>query len=72
MSNTDPVNVNGPGDLPALCLVPEVAQFFRQTDETIRGWIKKGSFPNAFKTGRNYLIPKQDVLDLAHRMYGKR
>lgn len=64
--------INSFDDLPDNCVINEVAQFFRQADETIRTWVKTGEFPNAFKAGRIFLIPKQDVLELAQRKYGKR
>lgn len=72
MSNSTPARVDGPEDLPANCLIAEVAQFFRQSDETIRDWVKKGKLPNAYKPGKFILIPKQDVINLAHEMYGQR
>lgn len=59
-------------DLPENALVAEVAEFFRITDRLCMRWVREGRFPNTFRAGRSYLIPKQDVLDAAHRMYGKR
>lgn len=68
----EPLQIRGPDDLVENVLVAEVGQFFRQSDDTIRKWIKEGKFPNAYKLGKYLYIPKQDVLDLAHKMYGKR
>lgn len=70
--NITPRVVNGPDDLPAMCLVPEVAQFFRQTDKVIRKWIGDGRFPNAYKEGKAFLIPKEDVINYAEQKYGQR
>lgn len=71
-SAIEPRVINTADDLPENCLVNEVGQFFRQTDGTIRSWIRKGVFPNAFMGGKVYLIPKADVLQLAQDKYGKR
>lgn len=59
-------------DLPDLARVEEVASFFRSTVPIVRTWIKKGKFPNSYKQGRGYIIPKQDVISLMETMYGKR
>lgn len=59
-------------DLPENALVEEVAQFFRTTIQVVRQWIKAGEFPNAYKSGRNYLIPKDDVVNYMRSQYGKR
>lgn len=72
MSSVEPKVINTVEDLPENCLVNEVAQFFRITDYSVRRWIREGEFPNTFKAGKIFLIPKQDVLDCAHRKYGKR
>lgn len=41
--------------------VKDVAKLFRvQCEETIRGWIRRGLFPNAIKTD-GYLIPQRDI-----------
>lgn len=75
MNKADPRTariINTADDLPDNCIVSEVAQFFRQTDGTIRSWIRDGKFPNAFRGGKIFLVPKQDVLDLAQQKYGKR
>jgi len=72
VSSVEPKVINTVEDLPENCLVNEVAQFFRITDYSVRRWIKENEFPNTFKAGKIFLIPKQDVLDCASRKYGKR
>lgn len=61
--------IDSPDDLPAMCLVSEVASFFRQTEDTIRKWRREGEFPHSIKAGKHILIPKQDVIDFAKRRY---
>ncbi|WKW85507.1 helix-turn-helix DNA binding domain protein [Rhodococcus phage Reynauld] len=65
-----PREIKTPDDLPVMCLVDEVAQFFRADHKAVRKWVKEGVFPGACKPGRNILIPRQAVLDYAQSKYG--
>lgn len=57
-------------EMPDNALVPEVAVFFRTTDMVVRKLIKDGEFPNAALRGKNYLIPKKDVIAYMNKLYG--
>lgn len=67
-----PIPIHSIEDMPDLALVPEVAEFFRITISVCRDWIRAGKFPGVSKVGKEYRIPKQDVIALAGQMYGKR
>lgn len=52
--------------------VKDVAKMFRvQREETIRGWIRRGLFPNAIKID-GYLIPSRDIDELIQKKKLKR
>lgn len=59
-------------DLPEICLPAEVMDFFRVGETTFKRWLKEGRFPNQFKVGNGWRIPRQDVLNFAEELYGKR
>lgn len=58
-------------NMPDLCLKKEVAEFFRVRPETVAVWLKEKKFPQAFKLGGQWRFPKEDIMALAHSMYGK-
>lgn len=58
--------------MPELCTAEELAEFFRITKPTSLSWLKENRLPNAFKVGGRWRIPKEDILELAKSMYGKR
>ncbi len=61
-------------NMPDLLLPPEVANFFRVNNAMVSKWLRdktdKRPFPNAYKLGNKWRIPKQDVIDYSHRLYG--
>lgn len=73
-----PKTIHVADDLPELCMVGEIAQFFRIGDEQVKGWLRekdetKQKLPNAFKVqGNRWRIPRSDVIALAHSMYGNK
>ncbi|ANA87291.1 helix-turn-helix DNA binding protein [Gordonia phage Gibbles] len=58
--------------MPELCTVDELAEFFRITRPTALKWLKENQLPEAFKIGGRWRIPKENILALAHSMYGKK
>lgn len=60
--------------LPEVCLPAEVQEFFRIGEATFKRWISSKNrldyFPNSYKIGNGWRIPKQDILNLAEKMYG--
>ncbi|MDN5745502.1 MAG: helix-turn-helix domain-containing protein [Nocardioidaceae bacterium] len=72
MSEVEPREILTVDDLPENVLIPEAAQFFRISELICRRWVRDGHFPNAWKSGRAYIIPRQDVLDHAQKLYGRR
>lgn len=70
--SVEPKPIHNIEDMPDLALVPEVADFFRVTIDLVRKWIRDGKLPNTTKIGKEFRIPKQDVINLAHQMYGRR
>lgn len=59
-------------DLPDNALVDEAAEFFRCTPLNIRNLIKDNAFPNTYKIGKQYRIPKKDIISYMESRYGKR
>lgn len=62
-------------DLPEICLIEEVMQFFRVERPQVLDWCRNKNklnyFPNAFKVaGNRWRIPRSDVLELTQRLYG--
>lgn len=54
-----------------LMLPPEVADYFRVSEFTVKNWLndpKKQVLPRAFMLGGAWRIPRTDVVDLARRM----
>ncbi|AOE44613.1 helix-turn-helix DNA binding domain protein [Gordonia phage Jumbo] len=57
-------------DLPELMTATEVKDFFRISRSTLGLWLKDPEYlPGAIKIGRDWRIPKQDVIDLALKLY---
>lgn len=53
-----------------LMLPKEVQDYFRIQDYTMKMWLgdpQKRAFPNSFKVGGRWRIPRTDVIDLARR-----
>jgi len=42
--------------------IPEVSQFLKVSEETVRRWIKRGKLP-ALQFDRKYRIRKKDIMD---------
>lgn len=59
-------------DLRELNTPEEIAEFFRVSALIMRKWLRSDQFPNAFKIAGRWRIPRQDVLDLAQSLYGKK
>lgn len=43
--------------------VAQVAAHIGREESTIRGWVGAGRFPGAFKLGREWRIPREDLAD---------
>lgn len=72
MNDEKPTPDDTPG-LPDLMLPREAAEYFRVRPLTISNWLRAGIFPNAFKlAGKNWRIPKEDVLAFAQSLRGDR
>lgn len=59
-------------DLPELATMEELALFFRVSVPTAKKWVQSDSLPQAFKLGGRWMIPKEDIINLAKSMYGKK
>ncbi len=62
-------------DLPDLCRPRELADYFRVSLPTAIKWLttkENPPLPEAFKVGRQWRIPKEAIIRLAHDMYGER
>lgn len=63
------------GPLPDILTVDELAQYLRESPNTIRRFIrekdKTGDWQRVFRPGNTYKIPKQDVLDYIEKNYGE-
>ncbi|AKC02892.1 HTH DNA binding protein [Gordonia phage Gmala1] len=57
-------------NLPDMLTASEVMEFFRVSRTTVGEWLKNGSLPGSMKIGRDWRIPKTDIIDLAIKMYG--
>lgn len=54
-----------------LMLLPEVCDYFRVKEYTATLWLRdpeKRAFPNAFKLGGTWRVPRSDVVDFARRL----
>lgn len=50
------------GSLPDAGLtIADVAAHTHRTTSTVRGWVSAGRFPNAFRIGREWRIPRDDL-----------
>ena len=58
-------------DLPDLCKPEHIAAYFDVTKPTVMTWLRKNYFPEAFKIGGSYRIPKESVRAYAESKYGK-
>lgn len=58
-----------PADERAWMTVPEVAEMFEKSPETIRNWIESGKLP-AFKHNTYFRVLREDAEALALKMYG--
>ena len=58
-------------DLPDLCKPEHIAAYFDVTKPTVMTWLRSGKFPEAFKIGGSYRIPKESVRAYAESKYGK-
>jgi len=67
-----PEETVGYDPLPELMLPQEVADYFRVTPYTLNAWLRKGAFPNAFKIGGSWRIPREEVRAYAKTLYGDR
>jgi excisionase family DNA binding protein len=61
--DVEPVDIDDPSLLPAICLIAEVASYFRVPEYSVKTWLRSGTiFPNAFKVhGNKWRIPRADV-----------
>lgn len=58
-------------EAPSLDLtVEEVAAAFQCTPQCIRNWLREGRFPRAWHLGREWRIPRADVVALGCREVG--
>ena len=48
----------------------EVAEMLRVTPQTIRNRIKEKVYPGAQKPGRDWLIPKDEIMNQLGKRYG--
>lgn len=57
-------------NLPEMLTATEVCDFFRVSRTTVGTWLSDGSLPGALKLGRDWRIPKTDVMEFAIKLYG--
>ena len=50
-----------PLDLEDVMKISEIAKKVKVTDNTVTRWCNKGYFPNAFRVGSSWRIPRTDV-----------
>ena len=50
-----------PTDLSDVMTIGEIAQNLRVTIRTVQRWCMEGRFPNAYRVGRPWRVPKADV-----------
>lgn len=58
-------------DLPDLMTTTEVCEFFRIGKQKLKEWREGGDLPGMMKIGRDWRIPKDDIIDLAIKLYGQ-
>lgn len=59
-------------NMPELCTINELAEFFRITVPTAKKYVQSDKLPQAFIMGTKWLIPKEDIINLAREMYGNK
>ena len=52
---------------PEIMTVSELQMFLRCSEKTALSLLKDGSFPNAFRIGKRWRIPKTDVVAWTHK-----
>lgn len=52
---------------PDILTAEELSMFLRCSTKTALSYIKKGLFPNSFKIGKSWRIPKDDVLNFINQ-----
>lgn len=73
MSTTPTPEDTGADPLPQNMLPREAAEYFRVKPDSILVWLRDPEvFPNAFKIGGSWRIPRGDVVDYAQRLQGDR
>lgn len=51
--------------------VSEIASLLRVTPQTIRNRIKEEVYPGAIKPGRDWLIPKPEIMNALNKRFGE-
>lgn len=73
MTAPTPDETAGTAGPPELMVPREVAAYFRVKPNTVLEWLGRNDvFPNAFKIGGSWRIPREDVKDYALRLRGDR
>lgn len=49
-------------DLPEFMTIAEVSKYLRLSENVVRIKRREGAFPNSSRPGRNWLIPRDDVV----------
>lgn len=65
--NKEPLTIQ---NMPELCTVKELAEFFRISVPIAKKWLGTESLPQSFKLGNKWLVPKEDIINLAKSLYG--
>lgn len=58
-------------NLPDPCKISELCIFIRCSDKTARKLIKENAFPNAYRVGNRWRIPKADAVAFRNRKGAK-